>query len=369
MWISLLGLLACDGGSPTDCDPAASNCADSGPSGGDTASLDTGGGPAVLTVCGTGADYADIQSAIDAAPKDAIIEVCAGTFAPFAIDAKPVSVIGAGADATRIVATGAPAIVVRNSTVSLAGIGTQGGAGSAIQFENSTVVATDLAVTGVSAAASTDAISVAEGDVSIDGLAFSGNPLASGSAGVRFRSGGPHLLQHATFTGNSASDNPAGLIVVDAGASVTVQNTATWGNALGGYTAASFSGAAAEVMNNSWVGDGANQSYLVVSTDAFFQGNWAIECSQCLSLAGAGAAFNMAYGGTLPDVQVLKLEAGAITENVIADPEPVDAANGDLHLSEASPARDAGNPDARYNDADGSRNDLGAYGGPGGAAW
>lgn len=38
--------------------------------------------------------------------------------------------------------------------------------------------------------------------------------------------------------------------------------------------------------------------------------------------------------------------------------------NDDYHLQEDSPCRNAGNPDAEYNDADGARNDIGAYGGP-----
>jgi len=36
----------------------------------------------------------------------------------------------------------------------------------------------------------------------------------------------------------------------------------------------------------------------------------------------------------------------------------------DLHLLETSPAIDAGDPSAEYNDADGTPNDLGMYGGP-----
>jgi hypothetical protein len=38
--------------------------------------------------------------------------------------------------------------------------------------------------------------------------------------------------------------------------------------------------------------------------------------------------------------------------------------NDDLHLLSASPSVDAGNPSSAYNDADGTTNDQGAYGGP-----
>ena len=52
---------------------------------------------------------------------------------------------------------------------------------------------------------------------------------------------------------------------------------------------------------------------------------------------------------------------GSISE----DPIYVDEPNGDYHLDVGSPCIDAGNPAAQYNDPDGSRNDMGAYGGPG----
>ena len=52
--------------------------------------------------------------------------------------------------------------------------------------------------------------------------------------------------------------------------------------------------------------------------------------------------------------------------NIFSESQFVDAENGDFHLQPTSPCIDAGNPDEEYNDPDGSRNDMGAYGGPGG---
>ena len=50
--------------------------------------------------------------------------------------------------------------------------------------------------------------------------------------------------------------------------------------------------------------------------------------------------------------------------NLDADPLFFDPENNDFHLQEGSPCNDAGNPAPEYNNADGSRNDMGAYGGP-----
>jgi hypothetical protein len=52
------------------------------------------------------------------------------------------------------------------------------------------------------------------------------------------------------------------------------------------------------------------------------------------------------------------------TGSISADPLFIDPPD-DFHLLAGSPCIDSGNPAAQYNDPDGSRNDMGAYGGPG----
>ncbi len=53
------------------------------------------------------------------------------------------------------------------------------------------------------------------------------------------------------------------------------------------------------------------------------------------------------------------------TGDISADPLYVNEPGGDYHLQLGSPCIDAGNPSAAYDDPDGTRNDMGAYGGPG----
>jgi hypothetical protein len=50
--------------------------------------------------------------------------------------------------------------------------------------------------------------------------------------------------------------------------------------------------------------------------------------------------------------------------NLVTDPFFLDPGNDDFHLQTDSPCIDAGNPAREYRDTDGTRNDMGTYGGP-----
>ena len=55
--------------------------------------------------------------------------------------------------------------------------------------------------------------------------------------------------------------------------------------------------------------------------------------------------------------------SASLSNSIFSDPKFVDWENGDYQLQNTSPAIDAGPPDPQYNDRDGSRNDIGMFGG------
>ena len=57
------------------------------------------------------------------------------------------------------------------------------------------------------------------------------------------------------------------------------------------------------------------------------------------------------------------------TGNIVANPLFVDPENSDFRLEAESPAINAGHPGNEYKDSNGSRNDMGAFGGPYGDDW
>jgi hypothetical protein len=84
-----------------------------------------------------------------------------------------------------------------------------------------------------------------------------------------------------------------------------------------------------------------------------------------MSAEGTGATlgYNDFWRNTPADApKDLALGPGHIS----ADPRFKDPEHLDFRLAADSPCVNAGDPEARSNDTDGTRNDMGAFGGPGG---
>jgi len=79
---------------------------------------------------------------------------------------------------------------------------------------------------------------------------------------------------------------------------------------------------------------------------------------------------NLSYYGNEPQIAIVSGDTSNIFEQynflAIGTMDPLFISEDDLHLFELSPCINGGNPSPEFNDLDGSRNDQGAYGGPGG---
>ena len=260
-----------------------------------------------------------------------------------------------------------------------------GGALSIYPYESATwdLTLADSTFTGNSASGDGGAIYAGwMGTVSITDSSFTGNEAGAASAG-----GGLLVYVASTvelgrdlFCTNSAGTG-GGASVQWAGAdswwnNQFVENRAAWGG--GGHRYASYAG---QITHNDFVGDEgtedgggyfASWGYAAVEHNLFAytvdgNGVWADDTA---TLANSTLVWNGWSNNAVIDAGGYFYVTDGLEGNVLAeDPGFVsysldgDCTNDDLRLDGASPFKDAGDPDA--SDLDGSRPDLGAWGGEG----
>ncbi|MFH1463365.1 MAG: putative metal-binding motif-containing protein [Pseudomonadota bacterium] len=185
-------------------------------------------------------------------------------------------------------------------------------------------------------------------------------------------------LETSFVLGNSAADGAG--FEVDGGAVLLTNMVSGFNAALttgGGMLLADGS---ATLVNTTWAGDaGATGGGLMTSGGAILDVTNSIIYG---TTAGVGiyvggsslfnGSYNDVYGNAGSNYAGITDPTGT-SGNLSSDPLLVafsadgNLDNDDYHLGSGSPCVDAGNAATAYRDADGSLNDIGAYGGPGGA--
>ncbi len=183
--------------------------------------------------------------------------------------------------------------------------------------------------------------------------------------------GGIHCHESSpTITNNIITDSPGVAITCGNGCAALITNNVivnTYGNVCAGH------GSSPKIINNVIAGNSEWGIWIVVNSTPIIMNNIIVNNRQGISRGWEGGEPTILYndvwsspdGNYVSHVGQISSDLGDISE----DPLFVDPENGDYHLQPGSPCTNAGHPDVAYNDPDGTRNDIGAYGGPDAAGW
>ena len=360
-----------DSDADADADSDADSDADAdGDSDADT-DTDADADPAPYTVCDDGmAPYTSVQDAVDGAADGGVVTVCEGVWGGAYVYDKDLSIIGVGSAATTLFSSTGPAVRVIGHALSLSdltlrGFGADASEGGALDAEDA-----DLALHRVEISGGSTATLLAQdgGTVDFDGLSVRSNAYPVDSRDPSYLA----LLNdvRGTIVHTTVQDNTSyvGFQIRESEVSLTNNvfsgNTANYILNLGGDTTGDY-----QVYNNVFYDSRpeSTEDYSVmlqlIHTD--YQNNIVSGTTHTYVIYAAVDTnqYNLFWDYT-------GVNGGGGTELITADPAFTDPAAGDFSLRAGySPAIDAGNPDARFNDTDGSRADLGVYGGPEGSGW
>lgn len=356
-----------DGGAGDGSDGGAGDGMD-GTGGTDGGSGDGGDGTDVsYTVCADGsAPYTELQPAIDAAATGDEIRVCAGVYGAVAIvEGHDVALIGDGWGSTTIAGGSGTAIAVEGGALRVedfsvrgTGVSTGGARGGAIHLNGGSL---EVRSVRVDAAGGYMVVLKQNGDLTIEDSVFESNTTSSD--GWLFYLVGEGDVR---FVHNTVRDSTVHRLWRAAESDFEVYNNIFSGLTFGADTTAF------QVEEQ----HGGRQDYV---NNVFYDIDSADPTRAVLFYVNGPRFLNNIVAGCnaedLPNAEYrLDSEYSLFWDNgetyggrncVEADPYFTDASAADFTLQLGySPAIDGGDPAASYNDTDGTRNDMGAYGGP-----
>jgi hypothetical protein len=221
-------------------------------------------------------------------------------------------------------------LTLQDVSLSLNGIGNYGGA---VYAHTSDLDITDCKIQNNIVQVDGAGLYLENSTVTVDGISVLGNNcLYGGKGGGLYAKGGDLTLRHGLFQDNHAGTGAGAYL--DVGTSGELAASTLYANDSG----IRLDSAAVSVFNTmvvSSVGDG-------------------ITCGG----AAPPLAYNLVWGSGGSDYVGCSPGIGSVSE----DPLFVNAAGADFHLALHAPGIDSGNPDAAYDDPDGSRSDMGRYG-------
>ncbi|GAM11402.1 BNR/Asp-box repeat protein [Geobacter sp. OR-1] len=272
-----------------------------------------------ITVNGTG-NYGTIQSAIDAAPVGATINVPTGVYYESITLKKGITLQGANPWDTIIFAANNAyaAVNVVSDTATIKGFTISGEPLYSGQQRKGIEANMEAQVTAIN------------------------NIIMNHNVGISSYNRSSIMVTNSVIANNTWGAVDIGMATV-----ATLENNVIANNGFGWVD--SYGSGANFVFRNNIIAN--NASYGFITMSSLF-----IEYNDVWNNSGGNYAFNTGYG-------VIPFSPAPGTGEQSTDPlfsSPVYYA-----LSSGSPLRNAGNPSSAYNNTDGTRNDMGIYGGPG----